>query len=240
MTASFFLRGSRLLAAALLLTACNDGAVVVDFVQPFPVQVANLVVFPARLQAEYVALDGRSSLSIGPRAVWQQQPRSWTMARQAFNSLPRRLPADSLYRDEDGLRHHLQLVGPDSVRDSWVACDTVFTLMGAHGGRLRRLQGRYYLNTPDPSTGIWQVQRLAIDGAKLTWQTFGTDTLRLRALDPTTVHYHRDKHVLYCELTPAPGSPTRRVGHYAGLWETAGEFARRPRWGGPATGKLLE
>ena len=116
----------------------------------------------------------------------------------------------------------------DSVRDSRLWTDTIFTLTAAERGVLRLFQGRYYLNTPTQDGDHWKVQRLEIDGSRLSWQAFGTDTLRLLALDPATVRYHRQHGMLTSfELTPAPGAQSRRLGRYAGLWDTVEEYRRR-------------
>ena len=225
MKAAIYLRAGGLLGAGLLLAAC-DGGVVVDFAAPFPAARADMPAFPARHQAVYTAADSTTSLCVGPRAVWQQELRHEMRSRRQLDSLPHRLSADSTYQESSGRRHYLRLVGADSVRDSWLECDTVFTLLGTNPGRLRRFQGQYYLSSPD-ETGNWWVQRLEIAGPQLVWQTLGQDTLRLRALDAATVQRRREKNYTAFHLTPAPGPQMRRVGRYAGLWTTAGEFVRR-------------
>lgn len=119
-------------------------------------------------------------------------------------------------------------MGRDSVRDSWLDTDTIFTLRGPEAGKLRRFQGRYYLNRPTDSEGKWKVERLEIDGRHLNWQHPGQDTLRLLALDPATVRYHREHGRLTSfQFTPASGAEIRRMGRYAGLWNTREEYARR-------------
>lgn len=212
--------------ASLLLVACDQRAVVVDFAQPFPTQTPELSVFPARHRAVYTAADSTTSLCIGPRAVWRQQLRSIMLSRRQLDSLPQPLRADSTYR-ENGRLHYLRLMGRDSVRATWLESDTLFTLAGPDAGRLRRFRGCYYLNTPNEAGDGWWVQRLAIADRTLVWQTLGQDTLRLLALDPASVQNHRAKGVSSFRLVPAPGPQTRRVSRYAGLWETADEFARR-------------
>ena len=83
------------------------------------------------------------------------------------------------------------------------------------------------VNTPETDAGEWQVQRLTITGRRLLWQTLGQDTLRLLALDAATVRRQPRSGAATFRLAPAAGQQTRRVGSYAGLWETADEFARR-------------
>ncbi len=224
MTFSFFLRGAALVWSGVVLTACDS--VVVDFAQPFPAHATNLPAFPRRHQAVYTAPDSTTSLCIGSTAVWLQEVQSIVVSRHRPGSAFPHLGADSTYRSQEGCLHYLRPVGKDSVRDSWLSDDTIFTLAGARAGRLRRFQGRYYLSTPG-ATDSWQVQRLEIDKARLVWQSFGHDTLRLMALDPATVHYGRSKGTSHFQLAPAPGPQTRRVGSYAGLWETEGEYVRR-------------
>lgn len=214
-----------LVAAGLLLTACGD-ATEVHFAQPFPANAANVTAFPARHRAVYTALDSSKSLCIGPKAVWRQELQSVMFSRHQLDSLPHSLLTDSTYQ-QDGHLHYLRLVGRDSVRDSWLSEDTIFTLAGPNAGRLRRFQGRYYLNTPSKPDGCWQVQRLEINGARLSWQTLGQDTLRLLALDTAIVRRYRANNMLYFELAPAPGTQTNRAGRYAGLWEIIDEYKRR-------------
>lgn len=226
MEASYLLRMVCLAALGLMLTACEDGWVI-DFAQPFPMQAADMAAFPARHRAVYTATDSGKSLCIGRTAVWRQELQKMMLGRRQLDSLHHRLSADSAYQDEHGRHHYLRLVGKDSVRDSWLWCDTIFTLAGPNAGRLRRFQGRYYLNIPDESAGQWLVQRLEISDPNLTWQTLGNDTTRLLALDPAMVRYHRNLGVSYFQLAPAPGPQTRHVGRYAGLWETQGEYKRR-------------
>ena len=71
------------------------------------------------------------------------------------------------------------------------------------------------------------MQRLEITGRQLLWQTLGQDTLRLRALDAATVRRQPRFGAATFRLAPAAGQQMRRVGSYAGLWETADEFVRR-------------
>ncbi len=216
------LRGVALLVGGLLVAGCAQN-VEVDFAQPFPARAADMMAFQARYQAVYKDVDSTSSLCVGRTAVWRQELRS----RQQPISPPLKLRADSTYRSDEGVLHYLQVVGKDSVRDSWLWQDTIFTLTGEGAGRLRRYKGRYYLNTPKTDASGWRVQRLTIANRQLTWQTFGRDTLRLQALDPATVRYHRKSATSYYQLTPAPGAQTRRVARYDGLWDTEQEYVRR-------------
>ena len=212
-------------AAGLLLTACDDG-LEVRFAQPFPAEAADMAVFPARHRGVYTAADSGKSLCIGRTAVWRQElQQTLASRREADSVLHHHLQADTTY-EEGGHLHYVRLLGRDSVRVSWLWTDTVFTLAGP--GVLRRFQGRYYLNTPDDSGDKWQVQRLEIDGLTLRWQTFGTDTLRLLAMDPATVRYHRENGRLTSfQLVPATGQQTRRLGRYEGLWDTQEAYRRR-------------
>lgn len=227
MTTSRFLRGWGLGAASLLVTAC-DGGLEMRFAQPFPTQAADLAIFPVRHRAVYTAGDSAKSLCIGRTAVWRQELQQLTFSRNHLDSAHRQLRADTTYAEKDGTLHYLKQVGRDSVRDSWLWTDTIFTLTAAAPGVLRRFQGRYYLNTPTADGDHWRVQRLGIDGSRLRWQIFGTDTLRLLALDSATVRYHREHGALaWFELMPAPGGQSRRLSRYAGLWDTVAEYRRR-------------
>ena len=220
------IRASLLLTAGgLLLVAC-EGSVEVSFAQPFPGQGADLAAFPSRHRAVYTAADSISSLCVGRTAVWRQKRQSHVFGRHQLDSLHRRLTADSTYQEGSHL-HYLRVMGQDSVRDSWLSCDTIFTLTGSGAGKLRRFQGRYYLNSPNESDGSWEVQRLEIKGHRMNWQTLGQDTLRLRALDTASVHYYRARGVSHFHLAPATNQEIRRVSRYDGLWETTGTYKRR-------------
>ncbi|GAB3852196.1 hypothetical protein GCM10028822_19630 [Hymenobacter terrigena] len=226
MTTSRLLHVGWLVGAGLLLTACDEG-LEVRFAQPFPSQVADMAVFPARHRAVYTARDSTKSLCIGRAAVWRQELETQLLSRQQLKLTNHQLRADSTY-EQDGRLHSLHLVGRDSVRDSWLRTDTIFTLAGPQAGKLRRFQGRYYLNIPTDSEDKWRVERLEIDGWRVSWQTFSRDTLRLLALEPAAVRYHRQNGALTSfQLTPTPGAQTRRVGRYAGLWETVEKYQRR-------------
>jgi hypothetical protein len=239
MTASFLLRGSLVVVAGLLLTACDgekieaeERSYAVGFTQPFPGQRKDKTIFPVHYQGIYTATGPGYSLCIGPAAVWKQKQRSETYhcSWQQLDSLRLFLgvsDADSTYQDLNGNRHHLRILGRDSVRDSWQWRDTIFCLTGPNAGRLRKFQGRYYLSTHPENEDYWQVQRLEIAGRHLVWQSLGQDTLRLRALDTASVHTQRGSGFSLFRVQPAPGQQMRRVDAYAGLWETEGEFERR-------------
>lgn len=216
-------------AVGLLLTACDGGWEVV-FREPFPRQAADMAAFPARHQGVYTAADPGRSLCIGRTAVWRQELQTMTSSRHYFDSLGYHLRADSTYLDGH-TPHYLQRVGADSVRDSWLWTDTIFSIIGLRPGHLRRFQGRYYLSaTEDAQTDTtekWQVRRLEIVGRHLRWQQLGTDTLRLNALAPGTVRYHRRNGISYIRLAPASAAEARRIGRYEGLWAPAKEYDRR-------------
>ena len=183
--------------------------------------------FPTRHLGVYTATDSSKSLCVGPTAVWRQELEHRTRTRHQLDSLHLPLRADSAYQEKNGQLHYLRLMANGKVRDSWLRCDTIFSLVGADAGQLRRLQGRYYLSTPYRNDGSWQVQRLDIAGRHLTWETLGQDTLRLKALDPASVQREVGKGVIYFHLTPEPGRQTRRMGRYDGLWQPMAEYRRR-------------
>lgn len=229
MNTSFWLRAALVGTAGLLLTAC-DGGWEVAFRKPFPRQAADMATFPARHRGVYTAASPGQSLCIGRTAVWRQELQTEMTTRHYLDSLGYRLRADSTYLDGP-TPHYLHLVGRDSVRDSWLWTDTIFSISGERPGHLRRFQGRYYLNTTEDaqtdSTEKWQVQRLEITGRHLRWQQLGTDTLRLSALAPGTVRYHRRNGISYFRLAPASVAEARRIGRYEGLWQPAREYDRR-------------
>lgn len=216
-------------AATVLTTAC-DGGWEVAFKKPFPSQAADMTEFPARHRGVYTAADPGVSLCIGRTAVWRQELQTMTGTRHYFDSLGLHPRTDSTYLDHHTL-HYLHWVGPDSVRDSWLYTDTIFSTAGPEAGYLRRFQGRYYLNDVEhaqtDTTEKWLVARLEITGRHLRWQRLGTDTLRLGALAPGTVRYHRRNGISYFRLAPASNAEARRIGRYEGLWETLGEYDRR-------------
>ncbi|MCI1186737.1 hypothetical protein MON38_04855 [Hymenobacter sp. DH14] len=213
-----------------LLVSC-DGGWAVTFAGPFPAQAADMAEFPARHRGVYTADDSTSSVCIGRTAVWVQELETQRHSRHEFDSLGFRLRADSTYL-AGGKLHYLHQIGRDSVRDSWLRTDTIFTIGDSFGtGHLRRFQGRYYLSIYDGTAAhrvdMWDVERLEIKGRHLLRQRLGTDTLRLRALAPATVRYTRYDGTSYFQIAPGTPAETRRVGRYAGLWETTGDYERR-------------
>ena len=216
------------LGTGCLLASCDDIQIeriwLVDFTQPFPATRPDIAAFPLRHQGVYTAADSSNKLCVGATAVWQQELRSQLRSRRDAAGKGKLLRADSTYQ-QAGVRHYLHRVGRDSVRDSWLAFDTVFNCARPEYGCLRRFQGRYYLNTPFDSAGNWMVQRLEISGRHLVWQHLGNDTLRLGALAPGTVRLDRRAgHPAFFRLTPGSGGEIRRIGRYAGLWETTEEY----------------
>ncbi len=216
-------------AAGLLLTACEKNSEVA-FLDPFPAQAADIGAFPARHRGVYTAADSERSLCVGRTAVWRQELQTQQWSLHQLDSLGYRLRADSSYL-ENGMPHYLHRIGRDSVRESWLWIDTIFSLGGLEQSRLRRFQGRYYLSTDlmaQTDTSVkWQVERLEIVGRHLIWQSLGSDTLRLGVLAPGTVRYHRHNATSYFRLAPASKAEARRIGRYAGLWETKEEYNRR-------------
>lgn len=236
MKASTLLRAGLLGGMSLGLTACDgekveeqESSYAVGFAQPFPGGTKDRAAFPTNYQGVYRTADSSYSLCIGPAAVWTLKARkeSYYHSPQELDSLRLLLRVDSTYQDLNGNLHHLRIVGRDSLHDSWLRCDTVFSMAGPSTGRLRKFQGRYYLSTRAENSEYWQVQRLEVAGRHLMWQTLGQDTLRLRALYTASVRIRREPGFSLFRLQPAPGQQMRRAGDYAGLWETAGEFERR-------------
>ncbi|GAA4055961.1 hypothetical protein GCM10022409_49060 [Hymenobacter glaciei] len=216
---------------ALLLGGCDDIQIeriwLVDFAQPFPATRSDLTAFPPRHQGVYTAADSTESLCIGPTTVWQQDLHSLLRSRRELAGKGKGLRADSTYQQE-GVLHYLHRVGRDSVRDSWLECDTIFNCAKPETGRLRRFQGHYYLNTSFDSTNNWLVQRLEISGRHLVWQRLGNDTLRLGVLAPGTVRLDRRAgHPAFFRLAPGSAAEVRRIGRYEGLWEPVREYDRR-------------
>ena len=212
-----------------LLLGC-DGGWTVSFAGPFPAQAANISEFSARHRGVYTAADSTSSLCIGRTAVWVQELETERHSRHEFDSLGYKMRADSTFL-AGGRLHYLHRLGRDSVRDSWLRTDTVFRISSFGASQLRRFQGRYYLSTYEGTErhhiDMWDVVRLEVKGRHLLWQRLGNDTLRLRALAPATVRRTRYDDFTYFQIEPGTPAETRRVGRYAGLWETMGEYERR-------------
>lgn len=227
MNTSYGLRVVGVSIGWLLLGSCADKSTeriwLVDFAQPFPSMRADMAGFPPRYQGVYTAADSSKSLCIGRTAVWRQELNSLLVSRQELAAQNLRLLADSTYR-QGGVLHYLRRIRADSIRDSWLECDTIFDCAKPEAGRLRRFQGWFYLNTPADSATKWQVERLEISGRHLRRQALGQDTLRIRALSPGTIHQYGG--MLY-QLAPASVAEARRIGRYEGLWEPAQEYDRR-------------
>jgi hypothetical protein len=215
-----------LLCLLATLAACDQASVEVDFAAPFPASATDLTGFAPRHWGHYVATsDTSETLLVNNRALVRQQWQTWPVAVKQLDSLslPHRAGPGLLH----GQRFQLRALAADSFQLSWQESDTVFALR--KGTQLRRYKGWYYLNFPDEATpGRWQVQRLAVAGKQLTWQTFNPDSLRLRALDTSAIRLRREPQHLFFTLQPQTGHATRQLNGYAGLWQVRGDYQRRP------------
>ncbi len=229
------LKQSGWLLAASVLAGCADRSmeftgnpVEVSFAQPFPAGGADAAGFAARDRGRYaVADDTTSMLLVSQYQVVKQRAETIEIPTILLDSLglPRRA---GLATGRYGEQFQVLALTPDSCRLHYLMPDTLVQLTGAKAAHLRRYRGWYYLNTPADS-GRWQVERLAVVGRQLHWQEFGRDSLRIWALEPSTIQLKRDDGRLLFTLAPRSGLATRQVNEYAGLWLTKGEYLRRRR-----------
>lgn len=225
----------RLLFGAVLLAGlatCGNPDVEVNFAQPFPTRTPDLAGFAPADQGRYAAVnDTTITLLLGEKLLSRQFSLSREVTARQLDSLG--LPARSgaattadgqVYQVQPGLAGGFQL--------HWALRDTLLCL--GPGTHLRRYRGWYYVSTPDgprqpggDSAGTWTVQRLAVAGRHLLTQRFNPDTLRIRALEPATVHLRRENNRQVFTLIPPDQRAARQVSSYSGLWLDEGSYVRR-------------
>ncbi|MGI4870517.1 MAG: hypothetical protein ACRYFX_04985 [Janthinobacterium lividum] len=220
---------NRLFYPALLglLTAC-DPPVEVHFAQPFPAAAADLPGFAPGDCGRFVAADDSTrSVVVQPGLLLAQRLLADSVGLRQLDSLG--LPRQAgIFRGHDSVLYRVQPLQASRFRLSQQWADTVLRLAAGSPARLRRYKGWYYLNLPtDTDAGQWEVQRLAVVGKQLYWQSFNPDTLRMQALEPGTVQVQRGQGRLHYTLQPHSARATRQVGRYAGLWLDGHDYRRQ-------------
>lgn len=214
------------LLGCLALASCDEatqletaGPVVVNFAQPFPVSSPDLPGFLPRDQGTYtVPGDTSSVLVLAESALLKKYTETMAVAGAQLDSL--HIPRHAGYGSNPvGLRYSVQPLAADSFRLRVAALDTVLDFAGPRAPRLRYYRGYYYTSTPAYLDSTkWVVRRLAVAKGRLTQQLFNPDSLRVQALDPTTVQRQRTNGQLVFTLAPQSRRAIAQVSSYAGLW----------------------
>lgn len=213
-------------ALVLGLAACDTNSVEVSFAQPFPTGHAMVVGFAPRDQGQYVATDDTAcTLLVSSHRLITRRFETLKLAAAQLDSLglPHRLGRNQA---RTGYWYQVKPLAADSFQLRWQSLDTLAELGGRQRAQWSRYRGWYYLNT-QTERGAWAVERLAFAGGRLHWQEFNRDSLRIRALLPSTVSLKRQGSRLLFTLSPSPGQATRQVSDYYGLWLTKADFLRR-------------
>jgi hypothetical protein len=214
------------LVLAGLLASCEQSPVEVHFAQPFPVAAPDIAGFLPRDQGQYVATDDTAA------TLCVESQRLVARRREVLSTSPAILDLLGLPhragvgKGRDGQAYQVRALAADSFQLRWTSCDTLLELRRQPHVLLRRYQGWYYVSKPTANSGKWTVERIAINKGQLYWQQFNPDSLRIGALDSSTVHVERAASHLLFTLSPVSGRATRQVSRYAGLWVVAGEYQR--------------
>ncbi|WP_151086805.1 hypothetical protein [Hymenobacter baengnokdamensis] len=209
-----------------LLTGCDENPVEVNFARPFPANEADAAGFLPRHQGRYVlAEDTAYAIFISNKQIIRHASMTVGIPAARLDSLglPRR---EGLAIGHNGEHFQILALTSDSCHLRWTAHDTLVQLSGAKAVHLRRYRGWYYLSAPADS-GRWEVERIGVVGRQLYWQMFNCDSLRIRALPPSILQLKRATARLIFTLNPGPGSATRQVNSYAGLWLMKGDYLRK-------------
>jgi len=192
----------------------------VHFAQPFPPATPDLKVIPTYDWGHYrAASDTSRQLLIAADALVNVYLLQGHVERRERDSLARVQP-DSLVRmvAKFNSLSGLKLTVAYTLF-SYAMKDTLFSFRQPAQTHVRRYRGHYYFSQPAPDDSTaWEVRRLTLSKGHFAWEHFNPDSLRIRALAPTTVRLRRQARRLFFTLSPAPGAATRQVHDYAGLW----------------------
>jgi hypothetical protein len=228
MTASPVPRFTWFAGICLMLNACDDPAV--RFGHPFPAAAPDLIAFPARHRGRYVAPDDSTrELGISADAIWTAQLSSTRLSRHQLDSMniPIAGKGWGSWRTADHRRYRLRAAPADSVwLDAW-STDTLCKLGPAFNGHLRWWRGAYYLSNAVGFTEThWNVERFVSDGRGLSWESLGSDTLRIAVLPPEVVRRAAAGESPRFLLSPTTRQQERQIATYAGLWKLNCEYVQ--------------
>jgi hypothetical protein len=215
-----------LLTCALLAgvaAACDNNPVEVSFAQPFPAGRAKATGFAPQDQGRYVALDDTArTLLVSSRRLIAQRAEMLTLSGAQLDSLG--LPRQAgRHQARTGQVYQVAPLAAGTFQLHWQSPDTLVEVVPGQPTQLRRYRGWYYLST-QTAANTWTVERLAFVGGQLHWQEFCRDSLRIRALAPSSVSLTRRESRLLFTLNPTPGPATRQVSRYQGLWLAKAEY----------------
>ena len=215
-----------LLLGCIALTACDAatqletaGPVVVSFDQPFPADAPDLPGFLPRDWGHYTDLTDTSRVfELDKTSLAARYSAVGRVSRAQLDSL--RLPGRAWSGfGPDGVRYRVIPLSADSFRLQTQGVVKVLDLAHSPAPKLRYYRGYYYTSTPAYLDSTkWTVRRLAVANGHITQQLFNPDSLRVRALDPTTVRQLRAHGQLFITLAPQSRQAIRQVSSYGGLW----------------------
>ena len=203
-----------------LLTACKSEPAI-DFAQPSPSSAPDVQAFPKRHQGVYLLpKDTTYRLIITTAAIWTEELNSIWLDRSQLDSvkIPVAGRAMNVWYLTKGTRYRLRASRADALwLDRWER-NTLCELHPRSGNQVRWYQGAYYLSHEfgNPEAH-WEVQRLSLEGQKLSWQTLGRDTLRIAVLPAGVVKRMPPNYWL---LNPTNRRQEHAIVSYAGLWQT--------------------
>jgi len=217
------------LLSCLALAACDaqqKPQVVVNFDQPFPFGKPDLPGFLPRHRRRYPehTYDSSRSRIISDKLLVESHIVSVELSGAWLDSMgvPHQLGS---YRGRDGFHYQVRTLAADSFRVRVEVYDTLLYLNSRPLSILRRHRGWYYVSRPAAEDSTkWEVQRLGILEGRVVLQLLNPDSLRIWALDPSTVQQQRKTGQLIFTLSPQSRRAIWQVSNYDGLWIEEREY----------------
>lgn len=154
-----------IITALFCITACDP---VVTFDQPQPAGAGNLSHFPVRLQGIYQSTSGESRLLVGENLLIRTTDYDLVIHRNELDSTSR-ITGDTLIDLETNEKTVIRFAG-DSILFPVFYSDTIFAISKTQ--LLRKLKGRYFLNTLHEKSG-WELRELTLSKGILTMAEIG-------------------------------------------------------------------
>ena len=212
----------------LALAACDGQGprVVVSFDQPFPATAPDLAGFLPRHRGRYSKQlnDSARALIINDKCLVESHIESALLPGAWLDSVgvPRQLGS---HRGHNGHSYQVRRLAADSFRVQVEVYDTLVDLSSQPVPKLRRHRAWYYVSRPaTEDSATWEVQRIGIIDGQVSIQLLNPDSLRIRALDPSTVQQRRKAGQLIFTLAPRSRRAIWQVSSYDGLWIGVNEY----------------
>lgn len=216
------------LLGCLALAACDAQGphVVVYFDQPFPASASDLPGFLLRHRGRYPKQlnDSARALIINGKCLIESHIESALLPGAWLDSagVPRQLGS---HRGRNGHIYQVRTLAADSFRVRVEVYDTLVNLNRQPAPKLRRHRAWYYLSRPaTEDSATWEVQRIGLIDGQVRIQLLNPDSLRIRALDPTTVQQRHKAGQLIFTLAPKSRRAIWQVSSYDGLWIGVDEY----------------